>query len=612
MNGTLLPYYEEELRFLRYMVPEFGAKHPDQASALQLDLALGKSKDPHVERILQSFALTAARIRRKIDDEFPEITEALLGLLYPHYLCPIPPLAIAQMEIDPEQGSLASGYPIKSGSELRSTQMAGAECKFRTCYPLQLWPIEVACASFVRTAAMESLGADADSAFAIRIELRTKASTRFSALKIENLRFYLGGDIDAAQIVYELLFNNCNGVRIRAIDDRNAQPEYLPSRSLRPVGFARDEGLLPYSDKSFIGYRLIQEYFAFPQKFLFFDICNFQQAARASTGQRIEVVVFLKKFDRPERIPLLQQAVDAGMFQLGCTPIVNLFECAAEPIPLSHAQTEYPIRPELHLGTRGQVYSVNRVTSKAPSSEKTREYLPFYSVRHTQAGNGKEAYWVLSRRAFAGGEDGFQQAYLSLVDLNFEFATPPVEALTVQITCMNPDVQDRIDTRREWGELELESGGLLQARFLDAPTAPVLPPVRRLLHWRLISQLSLNPLSIVSGGEDALRELLNLYDFSEDSVHKRQIGGIKKISSRPIVTPVTSEHGLNFASGIHVDMELDEEQVGTKSFLLASMLERFFGLYSAINSFSELRVTTPQRKGLLKEWAPRSGEQMIL
>jgi type VI secretion system protein ImpG len=177
---------------------------------------------------------------------------------------------------------------------------------------------------------------------------------------------------------------------------------------------------------------------------------------------------------------------------------------------------------------------------------------------------------------------------------------------------MNPDLPDRIRARREWGELELESGGLVQARFLDGPTAPVHPPLRRLLHWRLISQLSLNPLSIVTGGEDALRELLNLYDFSEDSSQKRQIGGIKKISSRPVVAPVSSEHGLNFASGIHIWMELDEEQVGTKTFLLANILERFFGLYSAINSFSQLRVTTPQRKGLLKEWAPRSGEQIIL
>jgi type VI secretion system protein ImpG len=612
MSGELLPYYERELLFIREMAAEFAEKYPERAGAL--DLGGGASEDPHVERLIESFALIAGRIQRKIDDEFPEITEALLDTLYPHFLRPVPSMAIAQIEIDPGQGNLTAGYPVPEGANLYAKPVNGAVCRFRTCCPVHLWPLEVVSAGFFRAANLPGGTAGLDVPFAIRIELRCLGEVTPAKLDISQLRFHLSGDPQAAHNIYELLFCSLAGVAIRNVGGRaSAAPMFLPQPAIRPVGFERNEGMLPYSHRSFLGYRLLQEYFSFPQKFLFFDLVHLNQIPKQDLGERFEVVILLRDFERKERVAALEQAVGKDTFQLGCTPAVNLFERFAEPIRLSHTLSEYRVIPDVMFPGATEVYSVDRVTSNALYAEEPIEYRPLYSFRHGERAEQQQAFWLANRRPSERKGDAGTEVYLSLLDLNFSPARPPVESLTVSLTCTNRDLPERLPLTRAFGDIEMEAGAILRIRFLDPPSPTIRPPMRRGLQWRLASHLSLNHLSVVEEGLEALREILKLYDFSGNPTVAQQIAGLRGVRSRPKVARMDSEHGLVFSTGLHVDLQFDEEQyVGSGVYLLASVLERFFGLYCALNSFSQLSVTTLQRKGVLREWDPRTGEQIVL
>jgi type VI secretion system protein ImpG len=485
------------------------------------------------------------------------------------------------------------------------------QCRFRTAYPTRLWPVGVVSASFVRAANVPGGISSADEPYAIRIELQTQGTAKLSALQIRNLRFHISGDSQAAHWIYELLFNNVSRVLLRYADKSGKKhTTTLEPHAMVEVGFGRDEAILPYSDTSFHGYRLLQEYFCFPEKFLFFDLSNLE--ALAAAADRFEIVILLNEFQRGDRANLLESAIAAETFQLGCTPVVNLFDQCAEPIRLSHTKTEYPIIPDVHAPMAMEVYSVNRVASIAPYSEEPKPYRPYYSFRHGEQDAQHEAFWYATRRPSERNGDAGSDVYLSLVDRNFKTSMPAVESITANITCSNRDMPGRLQLSGRWGELDLESGAIVRARAVSGPTKVVRPPLRKGLQWRLISHLSLNHLSLVEGGVDALREMLRLYDTEATPSVARQIAGLTAIRSSRKMARLDSEYGFVFCQGLSIDAELDEEKfAGGGAFLLASILERFFGLYCAVNSFTQLRITTQQRKGVVWQWPPRTGEQVV-
>jgi type VI secretion system protein ImpG len=610
MSSELLPYYERELVFVRKMAAEFAERYPDRAAALRL--TRNGCDDPHVERLIEAFALVAGRIQRKIDEEFPEITQALLDLLYPHYLRPVPSMAIAQFEVDAEQSKSPAGYVVARGTSVTADAPGAAQCRCRTAYDLRLWPLKVVSAGFGRAANLPG-GAGAESPYALRIEVQAQGSANISALQIDELRVCLGGDQQAAHWVYELLFNHVTKVLLRWTDrEGKTQSLALPSSAIREVGFGREEALLPYASTSFQGYRLLQEYFCFPNKFLFFDLTQLHVLRAAGITGRFEIIVLLGDFQRNERSALLETAVTADTFQLGCSPIINLFETTAEPIRLSHARTEYRVIPDLHAAAATEVYSIDRVTSIVPYAEEAREYRPFYSLRHDQAADTREpqCFWYATRRA--GDRDGSTDVYLSFVDSSFTVNRPPVESISVRVTASNSDLALRLGLKGRWGEMEVDGSPLVKCRVIAGPTKPARAPLRRGLQWRLISHLGLNHLSIANGGVDALREILRLYDTGANTATARQIEGITAIRSGRKMARLDSEFGFVFCQGISIDTEMDEDQFsGGSAFLLACVLERFFGLYCAVNSFTQLRATTRQRKGVVWEWPPRAGEQAV-
>jgi type VI secretion system protein ImpG len=607
MADELLTYYEQELSFLRQMGAEFAAQYPRISGRLLLEP--NHCEDPHVERLIQSFALLAARIRYKLDDDLPEITDALIQVLYPHYLAPLPSFTIAQFVLDPEQGKITGGFRIESGTTLYSDPIGGSPCQFRTGYPVVLWPLEVVGA---RLDAPDRYNPPARAAAVIRLELRCLGGASFAELELDRLRFFLNGEPSLVYGLYEQLFRNLRGVQIRAAGvEKNLARIGLPPASVAAVGFGSDEGLLPYTARSFLGYRLLQEYFAYPEKFLFFDLCGLDTAGRGGLGSNVELLFFL------DRMPRFEQPIGTETFQLGCTPAINLFRRIAEPIRLDRAQPEYRVVADVRRQNATEVYSVDSVTSVSPHLPEPVIYQPFYSFRHTAERERQQAFWYATRRPSPRQGDSGTEVHLALVDLNFRSTLPPVETLTIHTTCTNRDLPGRLLFRQQNGggsDFRLEGPApLLRIRCLKKPTDTVRPPLHRAAHWRLLSHLSLNYLSICEGGREALQEILQLYDFWTSAEIQQQITGIVDLRSRRVVGRPASMAWNGFCRGIEVTLEFDEDKyVGNGVFLFASVLERFLGLYASLNSFSQLVAVTRQREEPLKRWPPRTGDQILL
>jgi type VI secretion system protein ImpG len=379
------------------------------------------------------------------------------------------------------------------------------------------------------------------------------------------------------------------------------------------VGFARDEGMLPYSARSFLGYRLLTEYFAFPEKYLFFELSGLSAQALAGAGRRLEVYFFLDRSIRD-----LEQNVTRDMFQLGCAPIVNLYRQQAEPIAIAHTDTSYRVVPDIRRPLAGEVYSIDRVMAVSADNERV-EYRPFYSFKHAADRQEQRRFWHAVRRPAeqaAGQIDQGTEIDISLVDLDFTPSAPADTTLEVQTTCLNRDLPNRLPFGGGQPKLLLTTGApVSRIECLTRPTPTLRPPLKRGALWRLISHLSLNHLSLADyeEGADALREILKLYDIADSSQTRSMIDGILSVRTRRVVGRDPRDPRAGFCRGLEVTVHFDEDRfVGSGLYLFACVIERFLGLYCTINSFSKLIATTNKREGELRRWAPRAGETVLL
>jgi type VI secretion system protein ImpG len=625
MRDELLGYYESELVFLRQMGAEFAQKYPKIATRLSLEA--DKCDDPHVERLIEAFAFLAGRVHLKIDDEFPEITESFLNVLYPHYLAPFPSSTIVQFAIGSQKGNLTSGFEIPRDSSLYSRPIQGTPCRFRTSYPVTLWPLKIADATLESDIPLDHMGRWKEAQIKLSVECLN--DTQLATLRkadspelIDKIRFYISGDPQIAYPLYELILNKADGVEIRPLPPlkkktgmlrkQALRPVVLPASRLQPVGFEADEGMLPYTARSFMGYRLLSEYFAFPQKFMFFELSGLRPAAEAGFGDHFQIVINLKDVTPP------RGKVDATSFQLGCTPAINLFQELAEPIQLNSRQPEYHVIPDVRRQMEMEIYSIDSVTSTDPQAQQIRTFNPFYSFRHAHDRTDDRAFWYASRRQSQRPEDPGTEMYISLVDLDFNPHEPASDVLNVKVTCTNRDLPGKLPFGGKEGDLDIE-GSVPVARIwcLTKPTQTLRPALRRGAQWRLISHLSLNHLSLVppenSTRPDALQEILFLYDLQDSPVTRKQILGISRIHTRRVTRQCGGRIGSGFVRGLETSLEFDEEQyVGSGLFLFASVLERFLGLYSSLNSFNQLVARTTQSDTVLRRWQPRAGEQVLL
>jgi type VI secretion system protein ImpG len=597
----LLRYYWRELTYLRKMGAVFAHRYPKVAA--RLELGENEVADPHVERLIEAFAFLTGRLQYTLDRDFPEIATELLSLLYPHYLNPIPSMAIARLDGDPDQGDLTSGYDVPAHIPLFIHSEQGLVSRFRTCYPTTLWPLATTHADFLSPDRFDFLDSRPGIAAVLRLRVETTGPP-LTEIALDRLRFYLNGDRLLVTSLYEVLFGRV--VDVVAVTDTEAAARPLGTDAVQQVGFGRDEIVIPYPPYSQPAYRLLQEYFIFPEKFSFFEIAGLERLRGA--GKRSIDLLFLL-----ETPPETQLSISADTFPLGCTPIINLFPKTTEPLRIDHRTSEYRLVPDFRREATTEIHSIEHVTSTSDFTEGTRVYKPFYSFDHVMQEEIQTAFWharrVPSQRKDLEGTD----ILLGFIDLDFQPSLPATEVIYAHTLCTNRRLAERVPA----GAL-LQTDEVVPVKSIVSvtrPTPQISPRLGGQTLWRLVSHLSLNHLSLSEGPESlrALREILRLYSMVETPSVEQQILGIHEMRQHKAVRRIGADAWRGFCQGTEVTVTLDEDlYVGTNPFLFGAVLSNFFALYSSTNSFTQLVVHSRQRQGEWKRWQPMVGERIVL
>lgn len=598
-QDDLLLAYQRELEYLRTMGAEFGARYPKIAS--RLELSPDACADPHVERLIESFAFLTARVQRQVDSEFPQFTGALLGVLYPHFTQPVPAMSIAQFEVDTEQGLPLGGFAIPPGARLFAQTEGGLACRFRTAYQTTLWPLRVTEAALETTERYPFLDRYPKVLSVLRIRIECHKAL-FSALSLKSLRFFLNAEPRTAYALYNLLSSSVLGICVRDADKPADAPEVHRGAALRPAGLSSDESVLPLPHNVHPAYRLLMEYFLFPDKFLFLD-CDLPGIR--SVRRAADVLILLSEVPR-------QLQVAADTFALGCAPVVNLFHKTCEPLRITHRETEYRLVADKRHEATTEIHSLVSVSAYAdPSATEVIE--PFFSYSHPAESDQHQVFYVTRRtptgRASVPGSDLFIQ----FCDLRFDPRQPETRTLYAHALCTNRELPNQMSAG---AALQMEEAApVRQVTCLRKPTPPVELPLFGRGLWMLISHLSLNHFSLTGAPDSlrALREILRLYRLTPNSSNEKQVMGLTALKVRPVVRHTGHDAWRGFCQGLEVTLEFDEELfVGSSALLLSAVLSRFLGMQAAVNSFVEVVVTTKQRQGVWKRWPAMSGEKSLL
>jgi type VI secretion system protein ImpG len=599
-SEDFLVYYLEELSYLRQMGQRFARAYPKVAG--RLELQRDECPDPHVERLIESFAFLTARIQSDLDSDFPEIAAELLNVLYPHYLTPVPSMTIVRFEVDPQRGKLTSGHEIPRHTQLFTHAERGAVCRMRTAYPVTLWPIAIKSAEMVTPDNFEFLDNASDVASVLRLRIESRADP-FDVLEIDKLRFYLHGEPVLVGRLYELLMNDL--VRIAVLPAGAKTPRDLPRDAVVPAGFDRDEDVIPYPKYSHPAYRLLQEYFSFPEKFHFFDV---RRLHGCMAGQTVDLLFLFHK------VPAAKLLLTPDTFSLGCTPAINLFRKTSEPIRIDHRKLEYPLVSDLRREKTTEIHSILSVSGTSDAADPTRDYAPFYSFTHDMERRGQRAFWHARRVPAQHPDMSGTDLLLSFRDLDFSPARPPDEIVYAHVLCTNRALAAEIPAG---GELQTDvAAPVKRITCLKKPTRPIDPPLGGQALWRLVSHLSLNYLSLGETDDSlkALREILGLYCVSDAPAMRQQIQGIRRMSHRKVVRRMDGAAWKGFCRGTEVDLLFDETAfVGGSAFLFASVINRFLGLFASTNSFTQLLIRRSARENeVWKRWRPMAGAKAVL
>jgi type VI secretion system protein ImpG len=627
MDPRLLHYYNRELQHLREVGGEFASEFPKIAGRLGLDSF--ECADPYVERLLEGFAFLAARVQLKIDSEFPHFTQHLLEIVYPHYLAPTPSMAVVQFQPEPAEGSLEAGFVVPRGTVLRS-QLGKDEqtpCEYRSAHDVTLWPLEIAEAEYFtgkEPVAFLDLPQLSRVRAGIRLQLRTTIpGLAFERLPLTRLPLFLHGADELPMHLYEQLFAHVIAMVIRPTHRPAAWDDVIYARpSISRVGFADEQALLPYSPPSFEGYRLLHEYFAFPQRYLFVELGELDRAMEQCEDGELDILLLLSDID-----PLLENALNASHFALFCAPAINLFPKRVDRIHLTDRMAEHHVVPDRTRPMDFEVYQLTRVAGIGAEADKEQEFRPFYAADDLTHPDENKAYYTVHRMprllssrqrrrgprsSYLGGE-----TYLALVDGNEAPYRGELRQLSLAALCTNRDLPLQIPIGLGETDFTLESGAPVRAiRCLAGLTKPRHSHAQAETAWRIISHLSLNYLSLLDTddkqGAVALRELLSLYGDLAEAPVRKQIDGVLSVVSKPITRRAPVPGPIAFARGLEITVTLDENSFeGSGIFLLGAVLEQFFAKYVSLNSFTETVIKSNERGEVIR-WPPRIGKRHLL
>lgn len=611
----LLPHYERELAFLRAHAGDFAKAYPKIAGRLMLSGDVGE--DPHVERLIEAFAFLSARIHKRLDDDFPLFTESFLDVLYPHYLRPFPACAVARFDAGAGVAQMTQAAVLPRGTLLNSRPVRGVTCRFRTAYPVALLPLRVVSVGFraaVRAPEGTPVPRAATSLLSVELALQSPQAS-WATLGVQPLRVHLDGEASQVTALREALFGRVQGVLLQTASTGAWQAvDALP----RAVGLAEDESLIDFDARSHPAYRLLTEYFAFPEKFNFVDL-PLPPALAGSPARTITLHYALAGIRSDSDPARLLETLSERNLLLGCTPVVNLFRQRAEPIRVTHQAETYPVLPDARRAYGFEVHSVEKVwrVRQAADGESIAEFRPFYSLQHDDLLHDGEAsgrYWHVRRNAAVAELSPGFETELGIVDIDFNPAEPQSDTLSLEVLATNRDLPSQLATAQSGGDLFLEGGGLArEIRLLRKPTPALRFERGRGALWRLISHLSVNHLSLSGGGIDALKEMLRLYDLPRSPVNRRVIDALVSVEHRAATACLPGDPFPAFVRGVEVRLGVDEASfVGTGLHLFAQVMDHFFGLYVHANSFTQLKLVSSRTQEELVACPRRSGSGPLL
>ncbi|HRH29983.1 MAG TPA: type VI secretion system baseplate subunit TssF [Aquabacterium sp.] len=630
MDPRLLKLYNQELQHVREMGAEFARQFPKIAGRLGMDgLAVS---DPYVERLIEGFAFLTSRVQLKLDAEFPRFSNRLAEIVYPHFLAPTPSMAVTQFEPLLADPSLLTGFTVPRGTRLTGQLGKGDQtaCEFVTAQDVRLWPLKVDSAEYFSYAADLSVSSlklppGRKVKGGIRITLSCPPELSLSQIALDDLRLHFSGADDVAYKLYERVMCSAIGVLVCDAGRPPREQVLLPAQTIVPVGFEDHEALLPVTQRGFEGYRLLQEYFAFPQRFLFADFKGvgnaIRQVGERVGGHTVQLIVLLDQGDTG-----LEGAVDAGNFQLNCTPAINLFEKRCDRIHVTGLQHDFHVVPDRTRPMDFEVYELKDVTGYGAGGSDGQTFKPFYAAHHTEHAD-HSAYYAVQReprllsatQKRVGPRSSYigSELFISLVDQREAPYSQDLRQLGVLALCTNRDMPLHMPIGVSASDFLLDiTGPIASIKVLRGPSKPISSNRDGSEPWRLINQLSLNYLSLTDTdpiqGAAALRELLSLHGGRRDQGPDKQIEGVRHVKVAPTVRRLPMGGPITFGRGQLIELEVDDFAFqGASAFLLASVLERFMARYASINTFTELRLSSSSR-GLIKHWGPRCGSRPVL
>ena len=626
MHPKMLDYYSQEYAHLREMGREFARAFPKIAGRLTLDSSESQVPDPYVERLLEGFAFLAARVQLKLDAEFPRFTQHLLEMAYPHYGAPTPSMAIVQFTPRLTEGDLAVGFPIPRHTMLRGRVPAGLDtpCEFRTAHETKLWPLEIRDVRYQFQSPdlpLSKLPLLDTVRGVLRIRLGVTAGLTCDRLKLDRLTFFLSGRDEHALKLYELIFASAMGAIIVPPERPVPWFEFIDAGAIRPVGFDNDdEGMIPYGSRSFSGYRLLHEYFAFPERFRFFELTGLQKAFARCHSDQIEIAIPLARADAQ-----LEPVVDREHLALFCTPAINLFPKSSDRAPVSDQHFEQHIVLDRSHPMDFEVHQVLKASGYATGVAPEVSFRPFYTRLDADHPNDCEAYFTVRRepRMLSQNQKRFgtrtsyvgSEVFVSLVDAREAPYPNSVRHLGAEVLATNRDLPLLMPVGSAH-DFDLKIAAPVDGiRCVRGPSRPTEAIAEREIAWRLISHLSLNYLSLLDldaeRGAAALRELLGLYAPLGNEVSKRQVEGIQRASVAGCTRRVPGTGPIVFARGLDIQVSVNETAfAGASAFLLGAVLEQFFTRHASMNTFTQLTIASETR-GPIKRWNPRIATRQV-
>ena len=571
-------YFQNELSKVRGLAKEFSKEHPAVAPLLNAN-----SSDPDAERLLEGVAFLTGLLHQKLDDEFPEVIHALMNILYPHYLRPIPALSIVEFFPKP---SLREMIEVPKGTIINSVPIDEVECTFTTTSDFNIYPIEL-------KKSLYSLKEDEKSSLELEVAL---INTNLSALNLSELSFYLGDSYGNSSNLFMLLSHYLKEIYIEISDDEKFK---LESSSLECEGFNNDNSLFSYPKNSFSGYRTLQEYFVLPQKFFFFKLSNLDRLINYSTSNKFKIVFNFKNS------PINLSSLSSDAVKLFCTPVNNLFEEEAEPIVLKHQKELLHVHPPMRYRDKCQVYDINDVTSYVQGEIASRQYYPFESFEKKD--EDKNIYQVYRKISII---DAKEELYLGL---HYGDKLPSVkEILSIKISCTNGSLSERLQLG-EISEGSDNSPELTTFKNIIPCTMQIDSPVDENSLWQFISHLSVNLLTLAD--IKTFKEMLKLYMFSNNRDKSKVAKNQKRIDSIEAfeVNSVDRVQRGYLLKGHKVNMTLRQDNFASMGdlYLFASVILRFLANYAALNTFVELEVKE-KITGESLLWAPILGNKKLI